>query len=106
MSQTQAQAAFMETTASKFEHTNGELQSMLRTLLGNLEILQSGWKGAGGRSFQQVKEQWGQDQEKLQRALLETAGAIRSSGKNYEATDSESSSRMNSVNRGGINLPL
>ncbi|NUT35791.1 MAG: WXG100 family type VII secretion target [Hamadaea sp.] len=106
MGTTSAQAAFMETTASKFESTNGELQSMLRTLLGNLEILQSGWKGAGGRSFEQVKRQWSEDQEKLQRALLETAGAIRSSGTNYSATDSDSSSRMNSVNRGGINLPL
>ncbi|NUR73284.1 MAG: WXG100 family type VII secretion target [Hamadaea sp.] len=106
MSQTAAQTAFMETTASKFEATNNELQSMLRTLMGNLEILQKGWQGAGGRSFQQVKEQWNQDQAKLQQALLETASAIRDSGKSYANTDSESSSRMNNVNRGGINLSL
>jgi WXG100 family type VII secretion target len=105
MSQTQAQAAFMETTAGKFETTNGELQTMLRTLMGQLEILQTAWQGAGGKSFQQVKEQWSADQEKLQRALLETAGAIRTSGKNYHATDSEASSRMGSINR-GMSLPL
>lgn len=106
MSQTRAQAAFMETTASKFETTNGELQSMLSTLLGNLEVLQSGWQGAGGRSFEQVKRQWSDDQKKLQDALLQTADAIRTSGQGYASTDSDSSSRMNSVNRGGINLPL
>ncbi|NUO58958.1 MAG: WXG100 family type VII secretion target [Hamadaea sp.] len=106
MSQTQAQAAFMEQTAGKFEVTNSELQSMLRTLMGNLEVLQSGWQGAGGRSFQQVKQQWNDDQAKLQQALLETAEAIRSSGKSYHSTDQESSSRMNNVNRGGINLSL
>jgi len=106
MSTTQAQAAFMEQTAGKFEQTNGDLQTMLRNLLNELEILQTAWVGQGGRSFQNVKEQWAQDQSKLQQALLETAGAIRSSGKNYTATDSEASSRMNNVSRGGPSLPL
>ena len=106
MSQTAAQSAFMQQTANKFETTNSELQSMLRSLMGNLEILQSAWQGRGGRSFQQVKEQWGRDQESLQKALLETANAIRTSGQGYAHTDEESSSRMNNVNRGGINLSL
>ncbi|WP_027341901.1 WXG100 family type VII secretion target [Hamadaea tsunoensis] len=106
MAETQAQAAFMETTAGKFESVNGELQSMLKTLLGQLEVLQSAWKGAGGRSFQQVKERWSEDQDKLGRALLTTAQAIRESGKNYTATDSDASSKMGSIHGGGVTLPL
>jgi len=106
MSETQAQAAFMEQTAAKFEATNGDLQTMLRNLLNELEVLQTAWQGSGARSFHNVKQQWADDQAKLQRALLETAGAIRSSGQNYTATDTEASSRMNNVSRGGPSLPL
>jgi WXG100 family type VII secretion target len=105
MSTTQAQAAFMEQTATRFETTNGELQGMLRGLLGRLEALQGQWAGSGARSFHNVKEQWANDQSKLQQALLETAGAIRTSGRNYTASDSEATSRMNSINS-GPSLPL
>lgn len=105
MSQTQAQSAVMEQTASKFESTNGDLQTMLRNLLNQLEALQGAWEGQGSRSFHNVKQKWADDQTKLQNALLETAGAIRSSGRNYDSTDSEASSRMNSIS-GGPSLPL
>jgi WXG100 family type VII secretion target len=105
MSQTAAETAFMESTAGKFDSTNSELQTMLRTLLGQLEVLQSAWRGAGGRSFQQVKEAWARDQEQLGRALTETASAIRSSGKNYHATDSDAAGRMGSIHS-GVSLPL
>lgn len=105
MSETSAQAAVMEQTASKFETTNGDLQTMLRNLLSQLEILQTAWQGRGSRSFHDVKQRWADDQAKLQNALLETAGAIRSSGRNYDSTDSEASSRMNSIS-GGPSLPL
>jgi WXG100 family type VII secretion target len=96
----------MEQTAGRFEGVNNDLQTMLRNLLNELEVLQTAWVGRGGRSFQNVKEQWSADQQKLQQALLETARAIRSSGQGYAATDDESSSRMNSVGRGGPSLPL
>jgi WXG100 family type VII secretion target len=103
---TQAQAQVMETTASKFETVNTQLQQMLSTLLSNLEVLQSKWVGAGGSSFTAVKNQWTEDQAKIQRALLETATAIRSSGQNYTVTDYQAKSRVSATNRGGINLPL
>lgn len=106
MAQTAAQSAFMQTTAGKFETVNGELQSMLKSLLGELEVLQTAWQGAGGKSFQQVKERWSEDQEKLQRALLATAQAIRESGKNYHTTDTEASSNMGSIHSSGVSLPL
>lgn len=96
----------MEQTAGKFDHTNSDLQTMLRNLLNELEVLQTAWVGRGGRSFTNVKEQWANDQAKLQQALTETASAIRTSGKNYASTDDEASSRMNNVSRGGPSLPL
>ena len=95
----------MEATASKFEAVNDSLQSMLSRLMSELEVLQTAWKGAGGRSFEQVKQQWATDQQAIQRALTETAAAIRSSGQNYSVSDSEAASRVAATNR-GINLPL
>lgn len=106
VSQTQAEAAVMQQTATKFEHVDEALQSMLTSLMTELSVLQQAWQGAGGRSFEQVKQQWAQDQAALQRALRETAGAIRTAGSQYAASDSEAASRVGRVNRGGIELPL
>ena len=105
VSQTQAEAAVMQSTATKFEEVDQSLQSMLSSLMSELEGLQQSWRGAGGRSFEQVKQQWAADQAKLGRALRETAGAIRTSGQQYDASDSEAASRVANTNR-GIQLPL
>jgi WXG100 family type VII secretion target len=96
----------MESAASKFETVNSQLQHMLSTMLANLEHLQSKWVGAGGTSFTAVKNQWADDQGRIQKALLETATAIRSSGQNYTVTDDQAQSRVSATNRGGISLPL
>lgn len=106
VSQTKAEAAVMDSTAAKVEQVNDSLQSMLRGLMSELEVLQSAWVGRGGQSFTQVKQQWAQDQAAMQQALAETATAIRSSGVSYDATDSEASSRMAASNPGGLRLPL
>lgn len=96
----------MRQTADKFETVNQQLQQMLSSLLSQLEVLQTAWRGAGGRSFEQVKQQWAQDQATIQRALQETASAIRTAGQQYDATDSSAASRIAATNRGGIQLPL
>jgi WXG100 family type VII secretion target len=106
VSQTKAEAAVMQQTAAKFEQVDQSLQSMLTGLLAELEVLQQAWRGAGGRSFEQVKQQWSQDQAALHRALRETAGAIRTAGRQYDVSDDEVSSRVAGTNRGGIQLPL
>jgi WXG100 family type VII secretion target len=105
VSQTQAEAAVMRQTAAKFEQVDQSLQSMLSALLAELEALQQAWQGAGGRSFEQVKQQWARDQAAMQRALRETASAIRTSGQQYDMSDSEAASRVATTNR-GIQLPL
>ncbi|MFD0786831.1 WXG100 family type VII secretion target [Micromonospora azadirachtae] len=106
MSQTQAEAAVMQQTAARFEQVDQSLQSMLTSLLTELDVLQQAWRGAGGRSFEQVKQQWAQDQAALQRALRETASAIRTAGQHYDVSDTEAAGRIAGTNRGGIQLPL
>ncbi|MFC4108946.1 WXG100 family type VII secretion target [Micromonospora zhanjiangensis] len=105
MSQTQAEAAVMRQTAARFEQVDQSLQTMLSGLLAELEALQTAWQGAGGRSFEQVKQQWSRDQAAMQRALRETASAIRTAGQHYDLSDSEAASRVATTNR-GIQLPL
>ena len=103
VSTTQATAAVMEQVASRFDQANQSLQTMLTTLMRELEVLQSEWRGRGGRSFEQVKQAWAADQQKIHRALAETASAIRTAGKVYTITDDEAAGRFRP---GSISLPL
>lgn len=91
---TQAQQAELQAAARRFEQVNGELQSMLSTLMSALEITKGGWQGAGGRSFDTVKQAWHRDQEALHRNLLETAEGLRTAGQHYEASDTEAADRF------------
>ena len=102
MSVSQTSAELMETTARRFESANGSLDGMLRRLMNELEGLRTQWTGAGGRSFEQVKQAWAADQEKLNRALAETATAMRTAGQQYTATDTAASGRFTAHH----NLPL
>jgi WXG100 family type VII secretion target len=105
VSQTQSEAAVMESTAAKFGSTNDSLNQMLSSLMSQLEVLQSTWRGRGGQSFQQVKEKWAEDQRAISRALAETASAIRTAGQQYTASDDEAANRVANSNS-GIKLPL
>jgi WXG100 family type VII secretion target len=93
----------MAQTAGRFEQASASLASMLNRLMQELEILQTQWVGAGGRSFEQVKQAWAEDQARLQRALAETANAIRTSGRVYAATDEQAAGRFT---HGSVTLPL
>jgi WXG100 family type VII secretion target len=103
VSTTQATAAVMEQVASRFDQANQSLQTMLTTLMRELEVLQSEWRGRGGRSFDQVRQAWAADQQKIHRALAETASAIRTAGRVYTITDDEAAGRFRP---GSISLPL
>jgi len=106
MSTTQAQAAVMEATATKFEQVDQSLQGTLKRLLGELEVLRTQWQGAGGASFEQVKLAWAEDQRVLQQALVETATAIRTSGRQYQTSDGAAADRLGGSHAGGLQLPL
>ena len=94
---TQAQQAELHSAAQRFEQVNGELQSMLSTLMRELETTRTGWQGAGGRSFDTVKHAWNRDQETLNKNLLETAEGLRSAGRNYQFTDADAGARFRGI---------
>ena len=105
VAQTKAESAVMASTAAKFDQVNDSLQSMLSTLMSELSVLSSTWKGLGATAFEQVKQQYAADLKSLNQALSETASSIRQSGVGYDASDSEAAHRVSNTG-GNFNLPL
>jgi WXG100 family type VII secretion target len=95
----------MASTAAKFESVNGSLTSMLNNLMSELSMLSGAWKGMAAGEFERVRAQYAKDLADLNRALLETAEAVRSSGVSYDASDSAAASRV-SRSGGSYTLPL
>jgi hypothetical protein len=56
--------------------------------------------------FEKVKQQYSADLSTLNRALAETAGAIRTSGVGYDVSDSDAAARVTRSGGGGFSLPL
>lgn len=105
--QTQAQAAVMEQTARRFEQVNEELEGVLNRLLQELDLLHGAWRGAGGRSFEEVRQAWAVDQRALHQALAETATAIRTAGQVYASSDADVAGRIGAAApRAALRLPL
>ena len=106
VSVTQAQAAVMAATAAKFDSASSGLDDMLRRLMDELSVLSTRWQGAGGRSFEQVRQRWMADQIALNRSLRDTAEAIRAAGRRYGTSDTAVAERIDGTRRGGMSLPL
>ena len=106
VSQTQARSVDMAQVAGKFEQVNSDLTSMLSKLMDRLSVLQTAWVGGGGRAFESVKNQYQQDLAQLNKALADTAEAIKSSGVSYDSTDSSAASLVAKSGGGGVSLPL
>jgi WXG100 family type VII secretion target len=102
VAQTAAESAVMASTAAKFDTVNQQLTSMLNNLMSNLSTLQ----GLAAGEFEKVKTQYAADLNQLNKALAETAEAIRTSGTNYDTTDSAAAARVGKSGGGGFNLPL
>jgi WXG100 family type VII secretion target len=105
VAQTQAESAVMASTAAKFETVNSSLTSMLNNLMSELSVLSSAWKGMAAGEFEKVKTQYAKDLGDLNRALAETAEAIRTSGVSYDASDRAAASRV-TKSGGSYTLPL
>ena len=103
MSSTQAEAAVMAQVAARFDEVQHTLRTTLTNLMREVESIQPHFTGRGGASFQHVSRAWAEDQERLLRALAETASAIRSAARVYTAADDAAADRMRVP---GITLPL
>lgn len=95
----------MASTAAKFDTVNSSLTSMLNNLMSELSVLRSAWKGLAAGEFEKVKGQYAKDLTDLNRALAETAEAIRASGVGYDGSDNQAAARV-AKSGGSYRLPL
>ncbi len=87
-------AALMAKTSQEVDGAADRLTSMFNKLMDELTPLQSAWVGAGGSSFQQVRERFDGDVATLNVALRSIAEAVASSGRDYSVGDEEMKSEM------------
>ncbi|WP_412740765.1 WXG100 family type VII secretion target [Krasilnikovia sp. MM14-A1259] len=97
MSQMQSDTHLMSKTAGDVEGVADQLTSSLNKLMDELAPLQDAWKGAGAGSFQQVRQRFDEDMAKLNVALRAVAEAVGSAGKDYDVSDDEIRSDMQSA---------
>jgi len=70
------------------------LTTMLNQLMDRLSPLQQYWVGAGGSSFQEVRQRFDEDMARLNVALRAIAEAVGSSGRDYAVSDAEMQAEM------------
>lgn len=97
MSQMSTDTGLMQKTSKDVEGVADRLTSQLSGLMNQLAPLQDAWKGSGAGSFQQVRDRFDQDMGKLNAALRSVAEAVGSAGKDYDVSDEEIRSDMESA---------
>jgi WXG100 family type VII secretion target len=95
----------METTARNFETEAEGLLEFLKGLMGRVEDLKPYWMGRSGTAYQTVMFTWSEDQDAINKELLDTAGLIRVSGTNYAKTEDVATSNI-TAQAGTLSLPL
>lgn len=97
MAEMQSNTDLMQRTAADVEGVADRLTSNLNKLMNELAPLQSAWQGAGSNSFQKVRQRFDEDMAKLNVALRAVAEAVGSAGKDYNVSDEEIRSDMESA---------
>lgn len=97
MTQMNSDTGLMQKTAGDVESVADRLTSNLNKLMNELAPLQDAWKGGGAGSFQQVRQRFDEDMAKLNVALRAVAEAVGSAGKDYDVSDEEIRSDMDSA---------
>src|SRR5690349_24766647 len=87
-------AAIMAKTAGEIDGAADRLTSMFNKLMNELTPLQSAWVGAGGTSFQGVRDRFDADVANLNVALRSIASAVASAGRDYTLSDDEMRQEM------------
>jgi WXG100 family type VII secretion target len=103
--ETTTDTGLMETTARNFETEADGLLEFLKGLMNRVEDLKPYWMGRSGTAYQTVMFTWSENQDAINRELVETAGLIRTSGTNYGNTEDTATSNITGQ-AGTLPLPL
>jgi WXG100 family type VII secretion target len=98
---TRQDSEIMAQAANDVDGVAARLDSMLRTLMNNLEPLMTAWVGQGGTAFQRVRMEYEADVQKLNNALHGLSAALGRANTGYVETDEQSRA---TVDRSGANV--
>jgi WXG100 family type VII secretion target len=84
-----AQTPELMAAANKADAAGGQIAQMLSALMDNLAPMQQGFVGGGGMTFQKVQADINSDLVTITDALNDVAEGIRTSGRDFDAADSE-----------------
>ena len=93
----------MATSGRHVYDVNDQVQAHLKALTGQLEQLQSQWRGDAASAFLVLRERWDQDALKLNQALRGIGDALTSAQTDYtnrQATQQSSFSGVSSILNG------
>ncbi|GGM51531.1 hypothetical protein GCM10012275_23020 [Longimycelium tulufanense] len=90
-------SATMQQAGNDIANTNQEIQGLLSNLRGQIEPLQSAWKGQAATAFHNLMERWNTDAKKLNDALMAISEMMGASAKSYVQQEEEQSQSMNSI---------
>ncbi|MBY6410538.1 WXG100 family type VII secretion target [Rhodococcus sp. BP-252] len=94
----------MLAVAAKVDGLRDQIAGQLRALRGDVDLAASGiWKGAASTTFAQVMTNWDASAFKLENALAGISQAIKTSGVEYDQSEQDNVSSINSV-AGTLNL--
>lgn len=97
MSKVTTDTATMIHTEKEVDGVADRLTSMLSKLMNELTPLQNEWKGGAAGSFESVRQRFDGDMAKLNMALRSIAEAVGSAGQQYDVSDEEIRSEMDSA---------
>jgi WXG100 family type VII secretion target len=87
----------MNSTAQQIEQVSQTVNSQLNNLMGQLEPLQSQWRGAAASAFQQLMARWKEDATKLTTALDQISQMMSQSSKAYQQSEDTNQSAISNI---------
>ncbi len=77
------------------------MPNALTTLRNKITELQAGWVGQGATSFQNTMASWTRNQDTINKLLEQTAGLIRTAGRDYATSDTDTANRFTTTTDSG-----
>jgi len=91
----------MATASNHVAEVNAQIQSLLRTLQGEVEAAQGFWAGQAAVSYQRLMANWNAEAASLNQALMGISQQLGTAGKKYADADA---AQQASLNRIGMNF--
>lgn len=87
----------MASVAKDVENVEQEIQATVTKLTSDLAPLEASWKGQAASAFQQLKERFLEDANKLNQALSQIAEQLKTASGTYSAQEEQANHAVSSL---------